>query len=100
VLSLAQSFRGLALIVKDSLWKNIDKNKNDYFIIDRFTEKSISLSTDELSDLITLTLANWLEQRPGAPEEYKYIRKQEFINSKNYLPQIAYAEFKEAYGIH
>lgn len=49
--------------------------------------------------MITLTLANWLEQRPRMPEEYLYIRQKEFTRSKPYIPACVYEDFEIAYSI-
>jgi len=84
--------------VKDTLWENLDRDK-DYYFLDRLESKEISISTGELSDLITLTLANWLEQRPRADKKYHFIRQNEFLRSRKYLPKCAYEEFKAAYEV-
>lgn len=83
---------------KETLWKNLEETES-YSIVDRFTEQSIALVKDDLSRLITLTLANWLEQRPRADEKFKLIRKDEFLASKKILPQKAYADFLKEYGL-
>lgn len=53
----------------------------------------------ELSELITLTLANWLEQRPRSKSEYQFIRQEEFLRSKKYLLKCAFEDFCNAYGL-
>ena len=83
---------------KESLWKNLKRSKN-FKIKDRFAGKEVSISREDLSDLVTLTLANWLEQRPRADEKYKFLRKKEFYASKILLPKPAWEEFKKAYEI-
>lgn len=83
---------------KESLWQNLDRDSN-FIIIDRFSEKEIALSTQELSDLITITLANWLEQRPRSKSEYQSIRQEEFLRSKKYLLESAFEDFCNAYGL-
>jgi len=82
--------------VKDSLWENLDRVEN-FRIFDRLESKEVSIERRDLQDLITLTLANWLEQRPRAPEEYKFIRKNEFLRSEDYLPKAGHEAFKVAY---
>ena len=84
--------------MKDSLWENLNR-KDGFSFIDRLEEKNIEISGEQLRDLITLTLANWLEQRPRAPEEYLFVRQEEFLRSEKYLPKIAFEEFKKAYGL-
>jgi hypothetical protein len=83
---------------KESLWKNLDRDKN-FNIVDRFLDKEITLSNQELSDLITITLANWLEQRPRSKAEYHFIRQEEFMRSKMHLSKSAFEDFFDAYGL-
>ena len=83
---------------KESLWGNLKRN-NDFKITDRLTSEEINLSKEQLNGLITLTLGNWLEQRSRAPEEYKFVRQDEFLASEEYLPTIAFKEFKIAYNL-
>jgi len=83
---------------KDSLWANLQREK-EFKINDRLNSKEIYLSEEQLKALITLTLANWLEQRPRAPKEYLYIRKKEFLASEKYLPTKANSDFKKAYNL-
>jgi len=40
--------------------------------------ETIPLSGQDMGDLCDLTVANWLEQRPRAPERYQRIREAEF----------------------
>lgn len=84
--------------VKDSLWENLSRDEG-FRIKDRLAKEDIELSQDDLANLITLTLANWIEQRPRAPEEYLYVRQDEFVNSEKYLPPKGYEDFKKAYGL-
>ena len=84
--------------VKETLWTNLDRTEVR-FINDRFTNESVPLSDQEFSDLITITLANWLEQRPRAHPKYHFLRQDEFCKSKGHLPEAAYRDFLEAYGL-
>ena len=84
--------------VKDSLWKNLEKERN-FTIYDRLNEQEVPICEEELKELITLTLANWLEQRPRAPQEHLFVRQEEFLKAENYLPATAFDDFKKAYGI-
>lgn len=45
---------------KNYFWEFLS-NKGKYIIHDRFSKEEHFISKDELSDLVTLTLANWLE---------------------------------------
>ena len=83
---------------KESLWLNIELS-NHFNIYDRITDSNINISDFELSSLVTMTLANWLEQRPRSPVEYKYVRKDEFLKSKNLLPPKAYEDFLLAFEL-
>lgn len=100
---IGREAEGLAYLfgahVKESLWRNLDRGSG-FNIEDRFTRKIVALSEGELADLLTLTLANWLEQRPRASVEHQFIRKKEFLRSKGFLPTIAYQDFLTAYGLN
>ena len=85
--------------VKDSLWENL-KRANNFSFYDRLNDSVTLISEDQLKDLVTLALANWLEQRPRAPKEYLYIRKEEFLASEKLLPKKAFEEFLVAYGLN
>ena len=84
--------------IKESLWKNLDR-QSDFSIDDRFSGLSTKISRDDLAALITITLANWLEQRPRASSEFQFIRQNEFLGSKSYLPRLGFQDFLEAYGL-
>ncbi len=83
---------------KESLWQNLDR-VSKFSITDRFLDQEITLSNQELSELITITLANWLEQRPRSNPEHQFIRQEEFIKSKTYLSRIAFDDFCKAYEL-
>lgn len=83
---------------KESLWKNLDRDSN-FIIVDRFLNIEVKISDQELSELITITLANWLEQRPRSKSEHQFIRQEEFRNSKKYLSKVAFEAFCDAYGL-
>lgn len=84
--------------VKNHFWELLDKEDN-FEIKDRFSKELISVTREVINDLVTLTLANWLEQRPRVDKKYHFIRKEEFLASKRFLPKIAYKEFKIAYEL-
>lgn len=84
--------------VKESLWKNLER-ENEFSILDRLEKSELKLSELDLRNLITLTLANWLEQRPRVPEKYLFIRQNEFLQAEKYLPEKGYQDFKQAYGL-
>jgi hypothetical protein len=84
--------------IKESLWDNLDR-ANNYFIEDRFIEESVPVSCQELADLVTLTLANWLEQRPRTNFEFQFLRQVEFLRSKRLLPAKAFQAFTATYGL-
>ena len=76
-------------------------DKIDHFEIkDRFSGELRPVSFVQISDLVTLTLANWLEQRPRVDEKYLYLRKEEFTGSERFLPAEAFSDFKLAYQIN
>lgn len=83
---------------KESLWKNLD-SVDVFSVHDRFLNRPLVIPSKSLSDLITLTLANWLEQRPRVNPEYLLLRKDEFLRSRPYLKDVAYDDFLIAYGL-
>jgi hypothetical protein len=84
--------------VKEHLWSLLEKTDN-FEIKDRFSDEFESVSKLQISSLVTLTLANWLEQRPRTDEKYLYIRKEEFTASESFLPAVAFSDFKSAYQL-
>jgi hypothetical protein len=83
---------------KESLWKNLDSD-GSIAIEDRFLDSNLPISKQDFSDLVTVTLANWLEQRPRVGSEFLMLRREEFLRSKPYLSTSAYQDFISAYGI-
>ncbi|WP_413291357.1 DUF6817 domain-containing protein [Bdellovibrio sp. HCB337] len=84
---------------KESLWKNLGLS-DSFCVHDRFTDQQVIISKPELSGMITITLANWLEQRPRAQAEDQFIRLNEFRSSKEFLPDMAYQDFIRAYNLN
>ena len=84
---------------KESLWKNL-KISTDFSIHNRFTDRRYVISRNELASLITITLANWLEQRPRARIKDQYVRLTEFKSSEEFLPPVAYQEFLCTYNLN
>jgi len=83
---------------KESLWQNLNR-ADEFSIEDRFVSGKVSLSQQDLSNMVTITLANWLEQRPRAEAAFQSLRKNEFQRSKKLLPRKAYDEFLRAYNL-
>lgn len=84
--------------VKEHFWCLLERTEN-FEIKDRFTGLIVSVTENQISDLVTLTLANWLEQRLRADEKYHFIRQDEFLASERFLPEIAFKDFKTAYKL-
>lgn len=84
--------------VKESLWKNL-AGGHSFKITDRFQDQDVEISERNFRDLVTITLANWLEQRPRQESEYLNLRKEEFMRSRTFLPEKAYINFIQAYGL-
>lgn len=84
--------------VKDHFWSFLETPGN-YEILDRFTGQTVPISKKQVSQLVTLTLANWLEQRPRVDKKYQFLRQEEFCRSKEFLPPIAYGAFQNAYNL-
>jgi len=84
--------------VKESLWTNPVESPT-FRIQDRFENGEIEISKDDFGDLVTLTLANWLEQRPRAAIEHRALRTNEFLRNRSFLPEKAFRDFIEAYDL-
>ncbi len=98
---------------KKSLWQNFEQSNQSlrtesetamnpevgFVLEDRFCERRFSISKREFSDLLTLTLANWLEQRDRVAPKYRNLAKDKFFLAEPYLPKIAFKAFQAAYGI-
>ena len=83
---------------KENFWDFLDR-ENSFVIHDRFTYQVVPVSYQQISQLVTLTLANWLEQRPRVDEKYKFIREKEFSLSQRFLPEKAYEQFLIEYDL-
>ncbi len=83
---------------KDSLWQNLDREEG-FHVVDRHNGEPIPLSRQDWSDLLTLVLANWLEQRPRAGAEYARYREAELVRARAWLPTAAYEAFRQAYAL-
>jgi len=82
---------------KTSLYNNLQREA-DFTLFDRFQETSLTLTKQELSDLFTMTVANWLEQRERVGEKHKFIRSTEFSEMRPYLLPKAKEAIEAAYG--
>ena len=67
-------------------------------MLHRQTGEEIPLSREDVSDLCDMVVANWLEQRPRAPEQYQRIREAEFREMLPLLIPGSRAALKVAYG--
>ena len=67
-------------------------------IIHRQLGETIPLSRQDMGDLCDLTVANWLEQRPRAPERYQRLREAEFRQMLPLLLPGSRAAIAQAYG--
>jgi hypothetical protein len=76
-----------------------------FTLFDRFNHVEIPLSRQEYADLLTLTLADWLEPVIGKrvhPQVEEYVRasyKEEFIQLSSLLCAHAVKDFRLVYGI-
>jgi hypothetical protein len=84
--------------VRNSLWENLERER-DFSVEDRFLGRRVAISERELSDLYTLTLANWLEQRPRSKPKFHFVLQEEFLRSRPWLPEKGFAAFLAAYGL-
>jgi hypothetical protein len=82
---------------KESLYAMLDQEE-DFTVSHRQTGNAMAVTTGEYRDLCELTVANWLEQRPGVPEEYKRIRETEFRKMRVFLSEPGRMALDEAYA--
>lgn len=68
------------------------------FLLESRSGEHIGVTSTQYCDLATLTVANWLEQRPRFPESSQYSRAREFNVMRRYLPTAARHALEQAYG--
>ena len=67
-------------------------------VVDRTTGEPLALTHDQRVDLCHLSVANWLEQRPRAPETHQFIRATEFAAMRPVLRAATRHALDAAYG--
>lgn len=82
---------------KASLYANLGR-PGPAWVEDRVTGARIDLDGADLSDLCDLTVANWLEQRPRARPEHRFLRREELAAMRVHLLPAARAALDAAYG--
>ncbi len=89
-----------------AFYDNLDKT-SDYFILDRFNMTNVALSRHEYIDLLTLTLADWIEPIVGKQsidrQLEKYVKRHhrdDFTKASRFLPEKAVRDFQLIYGIN
>ncbi len=89
-----------------AFYDNLDKT-SDYFILDRFNMTNVALSKHEYIDLLTLTLADWIEPIVGKQsidrqlEQYvKRHHRDDFTKASRFLPEKAVRDLQLVYGIN
>lgn len=84
---------------RQSLYDNLDFEGGVRKIADRLEEKEVSIDEKTFCDLMTLMMANWLEQRPRAPKDKQNLRQDMFLKTRPYLPVKGFQDFLQAYGL-
>lgn len=74
-------------------------SKDQYVVDDLYAATAIQLTREDMSALLTLALANWLEQRPRQSAIKQQSLLEEFRQARQFLPEEAYNDFMLAYGI-
>ncbi|WP_371588620.1 DUF6817 domain-containing protein [Streptomyces virginiae] len=69
------------------------------FLLESRSGDYIGVTSAQYSDLATLTVANWLEQRPRFPEPSQYSRAREFDMMRRYLSAASRDALEQAYGL-
>ncbi|MGW1954893.1 DUF6817 domain-containing protein [Streptomyces sp. NPDC001920] len=68
------------------------------FLLETRSGAHIGVTDRQYGDLATLTVANWLEQRPRFPESARMSRAREFDEMRRHLPEAARHALEQAYG--
>ncbi|PRQ04331.1 hypothetical protein ENSA5_08620 [Enhygromyxa salina] len=63
----------------------------------RIDDEELELEPGELSDLCHLVVANWLEQRPRVDARYRFMRRRELSQMREWLSASAWAALDEVY---
>ncbi|HEX2585680.1 MAG TPA: hypothetical protein VHL14_11135 [Steroidobacteraceae bacterium] len=74
-------------------------SKDQYVVNDSYADAEIQLTREDMSALLTLALANWLEQRPREAAIKQQSLLEEFRQARQFLPDYAYRDFMQAYGL-
>ncbi len=69
-----------------------------YELRNRLNGQPIAIDEEQLTDLCLLHLANWFEQRPRLPPEYRLILRHEYAKMISFLPATAARALCDAYG--
>ncbi len=84
-------------MVKDTFDASVERGC-DFRVRDRHGGEMLSLSVEEWSALCEVVVANWLEQRPRAPQEYRYLKSEMFREVRRWLSAATTIELDAAYG--
>lgn len=89
---------------RNAFFANLEKSP-PYTVFDRFNQVEIPLSRHEYLDVLTLTLADWLEPIIGKqanPRVEAFVKasyKEDFLKASGLLQKQAVKDFRSAYGI-
>jgi len=85
------------MMAKKSFYANLGTTP-PYSILCRLTGNRYPLTEREFDALCELTVANWLEQRPRAAEQYQFIQADAFRAMRPHLTEPAWRAISDAYG--
>lgn len=85
-------------MTRDSLRENLSR-RVDYQIVDRIAGTRLPITEQELRDLMAISLANMLDQRPYLPPREHNARRDEFLAARHLLNDVAYAAALHAYNV-
>lgn len=83
---------------KPSFYLNLLRPTPKRFVRSRLSHRRLHFREEEFVGLAHIVLANWLEQRPSVPPEYRSMRQEELLAMRPYLLPAARASLDEAYG--
>ena len=83
---------------RDSLMK-VGEISGRIAIPDRRSDQSLWVEPEELPQLLSMELANWLEQRPRKPVADQWGDEKEWLAICHHLPDLAVKHFRRCYDL-
>jgi hypothetical protein len=82
---------------RDTLWATLGR-RTEFHVHDRYTNGDVALSPGDVRDLVTVALANMLEQIPRLDGSVRSLYDNQFRRARPWLSPQAFSDFEQAYG--